>query len=332
MKRIGMTLTLTALAATAFVAWQQVSGQTGSQAQPPAGQPQTAQIQLDQLDAPNPEDIELDMNTVSYAIGMNMGKDIKSSLVEQDELDADEVLKGFNDVLDGNVDESYATGVSIGMSMQRDMMNNPMDLDFDVKQLQAGMNDGMNDADPKIDDQKMQQAMGAFQQKMFALQMQQMQKQQQAQQQMQQQQQAQQADREATAIANAKKAEAFLKDNAKKAGVKTTDSGLQYKVLKQGEGTSPKPTDVVTVHYKGMLEDGSVFDSSYQRGEPITFEVDKLIPAWSEALPMMKTGGKWKLFVPPDLGYGLEGAPPRIPANALLIFEVELLGIEQDAG
>ncbi len=110
----------------------------------------------------------------------------------------------------------------------------------------------------------------------------------------------------------------------KKAGVKKTASGLLYKIEKAGEGASPKATDTVKVHYKGTLTDGTVFDSSYERGEPIEFQLSQLIPAWIEAIPMLKKGGKMEIVLPPELGYGARQAG-KIPANSTLIFEIELL-------
>ena len=122
---------------------------------------------------------------------------------------------------------------------------------------------------------------------------------------------------------------AFLAANAKKDGVVTTASGLQYKVIKSGTGESPKASDKVKVHYHGTLIDGTVFDSSVQRGEPIVFPVGAVIPGWVEALQLMKVGDKWQLFIPAPLAYGESSPSPVIPANSVLIFEVELLGIEK---
>jgi len=116
---------------------------------------------------------------------------------------------------------------------------------------------------------------------------------------------------------------------AKEDGVKTTASGLQYQVMKSGTGETPKLSDTVKVHYHGTLIDGTVFDSSVQRGEPITFPVSGVIPGWVEALQMMKVGDKWKLFIPAKLAYGDHSPTPAIPPNSPLIFEVELLGIEK---
>ena len=123
--------------------------------------------------------------------------------------------------------------------------------------------------------------------------------------------------------------DAFLAQNAVRAGVKVLPSGLQYEVLVDGMGEIPKSTDKVKVHYTGTLLDGTVFDSSVQRGEPATFPVTGVIKGWVEALQLMKTGSKWKLFIPQNLAYGDRGAGGQIGPYATLIFEVELLGIEK---
>lgn len=120
----------------------------------------------------------------------------------------------------------------------------------------------------------------------------------------------------------------FLEENGKRKGVVTLPSGLQYEVLKEGTGPMPKSTDKVTVHYQGTLIDGTIFDSSIQRGEPATFPVTGVIKGWVEALQLMKVGSKWKLFIPQDLAYGERGAGGQIGPYATLIFEVELLGIQ----
>jgi FKBP-type peptidyl-prolyl cis-trans isomerase len=110
---------------------------------------------------------------------------------------------------------------------------------------------------------------------------------------------------------------------------KTTASGLKYQVLKQGTGTvSPKPTDTVKVHYHGTLLNGTVFDSSVERGEPISFPLNRVIPGWTEGLQLMKVGDKFKFEIPPDLAYGTASPSPKIPPNSTLVFEVELLGIQ----
>lgn len=119
----------------------------------------------------------------------------------------------------------------------------------------------------------------------------------------------------------------FLEENGKKEGVKTTPSGLQYVVEKEGEGKSPSPTDEVTVHYTGTLIDGTVFDSSVARGEPATFPLNRVIPGWTEGLQLMKEGAKYKFFIPSDLAYGPHGAGNAIPPHSTLIFDVELIKV-----
>jgi FKBP-type peptidyl-prolyl cis-trans isomerase len=120
----------------------------------------------------------------------------------------------------------------------------------------------------------------------------------------------------------------FLEDNAKKAGVKTTPSGLQYKVLTEGTGKKPKGTETVTVHYRGTLIDGTEFDSSYKRGESISFALNRVIAGWTEGLQLMPTGSKYEFYIPYNLAYGERGAGSVIPPYATLIFEVELLGVK----
>ena len=128
---------------------------------------------------------------------------------------------------------------------------------------------------------------------------------------------------------NLKEGAAYLAENAKKKGVVTTKSGLQYEVLKEGAGAAPKASDVVKVQYRGTLVDGTEFDSSYKRNEPATFPVTGVIPGWTEALQLMKVGGKYRLAIPAELAYK-ENGPGPIGPNAVLLFEVELVGIEQE--
>ncbi|MDY9917538.1 MAG: FKBP-type peptidyl-prolyl cis-trans isomerase [Proteiniphilum sp.] len=127
---------------------------------------------------------------------------------------------------------------------------------------------------------------------------------------------------------NLKEGEAFLEENRKKEGVVTLPSGLQYEVLKEGDGATPKATDKVKCHYHGTLLNGQVFDSSVQRGQPAVFGVNQVIKGWVEALQLMSVGSKWRLYIPSDLAYGTQGAGNSIEPNSALIFDVELLGIE----
>uniref|UniRef100_UPI004026CBFC FKBP-type peptidyl-prolyl cis-trans isomerase n=1 Tax=Candidatus Limisoma sp. TaxID=3076476 RepID=UPI004026CBFC len=126
---------------------------------------------------------------------------------------------------------------------------------------------------------------------------------------------------------NRKNGEAFLTENAKREGIKVTESGLQYEVLESGKGDSPKASDNVEVHYTGKLIDGTVFDSSVERGVPASFGVTQVIPGWVEALQLMHEGDKWRLYIPSDLAYGPNGAGGVIGPNMTLIFEVELLRV-----
>jgi FKBP-type peptidyl-prolyl cis-trans isomerase FklB len=127
---------------------------------------------------------------------------------------------------------------------------------------------------------------------------------------------------------NKKKGEDFLAENAKKPGVKTTDSGLQYLVLKEGTGKKPELNDTVVCHYHGTLIDGTVFDSSVDRGQPASFPVSGVIHGWTEVLQLMKEGSKYRVFIPSQLAYGAHGAPPKIGPNEALIFEIELLEVK----
>ena len=136
------------------------------------------------------------------------------------------------------------------------------------------------------------------------------------------------AQQEAAGMQNKQLGDAFLAENSKKAGVQVTNSGLQYKVIKAGTGATPGPTDTVKCNYRGTLIDGTEFDASANHGGPASFPVNRVIPGWTEALQLMKVGAKWQLFIPAELAYGNNPPGPPIEAGSVLVFEIELLGIQ----
>lgn len=197
---------------------------------------------------------------------------------------------------------SYGIGMNIGNTLKM------QGADVDVNLIARGIKDQMAGGETLLTAQEAQEALRAWQMEMRNKHM-----------------QKQKVEGEE----NKKKGEAFLAENAKKEGVKTLPSGLQYQVLASGTGPTPKSNDVVRAHYRGTLIDGTEFDSSYTRGQPFVTAANRVIRGWTEALTHMKVGDKWKLFIPPDLAYGEHGMPPKIGPSQVLIFELELLGIEQ---
>lgn len=195
---------------------------------------------------------------------------------------------------------AYFLGVSVGQSMTSQGFQKG---DFDPKVFAKGLADALDGKEPELSSEQLQEV----QQKIQTLLVE-------REQEMQSQQQAESS--------------TWLKENAEKEGVKSLQGGVQYKVLESGEGASPEASDTVRVHYTGRLTNGEVFDSSVERGEPATFQVGQVIKGWQMALQEMKVGGKWMLYIPPELAYGERGAPPRIGPNEILVFEVELLAIE----
>ena len=190
---------------------------------------------------------------------------------------------------------SYAIGLSMGQNLMGSGVTS-----LEYADLAAGIKDVLEKNQPQISYQEAQQVLGKF----FS-------------------------ELEAKIAGEAKAAgEAFLAENAKREGVKVTESGLQYEVLGATIGQKPKATDKVRVHYEGTLIDGTVFDSSYKRGESITFGLNQVIKGWTEGLQLMSIGSKYKLYLPYQLAYGERGAGANIPPYAALIFTVELLGIE----
>jgi len=194
----------------------------------------------------------------------------------------------------------YAIGMNIGMNMKM------QGLDIDPDQVSAGLVAAFKGEPTLMDEEQMAQILTAFQQQMQERDMEKM---------------------AAEATVNAVASQKYLEENSKKKGVVTTDTGLQYRVLSEGKGASPKADSTVDVHYRGTLVDGTEFDSSYSRGEPATFPVGNVIPGWTEALQLMKEGDKWEIAIPAELAYADQGAPPVIPPSSALVFEVELLKV-----
>jgi len=189
---------------------------------------------------------------------------------------------------------SYCLGANIGMSLQSQGL-----IELDANIFAGAINDVVSNSELKINSEDINSYLQEYFGKL-------------------------QAEQQKVAIAEG---EEFLKKNSSQEGVVTLESGLQYKVLKEGSGEKPKATDTVTTHYHGTLISGEVFDSSVERSEPASFPVNGVIPGWVEALQLMPVGSKWKLFVPSHLAYGERGAGQKIGPNTTLIFEVELLSI-----
>jgi FKBP-type peptidyl-prolyl cis-trans isomerase FklB len=191
---------------------------------------------------------------------------------------------------------SYSIGLNFGFNFKR------QNVDLNTDAFAAGFKDAMSGRKPLMTEQEVRETMLAFEKDM-------------------EQKQGQIAQK------NAAEGEKFLAENKTKPGVTTTGSGLQYKVLKEGNGPQPKSSDTVTVNYRGTLLDGTEFDSSYKRGQPAQFPVGGVIKGWTEALQLMKVGSKYQLFVPANLAYG-DQARGGIPPNSLLTFEVELMDVK----
>jgi len=199
--------------------------------------------------------------------------------------------------MDNEIDKlSYSLGVNIGNNLKQQGFP-----DVNVDAVATALKDVMSDAETKLTAEEATQALNDYFQK---------------------KQEAAQSENEA-------KGKKFLEENAKKDGIVTLPSGLQYKVLKEGTGAKPGLEDKVTTHYHGTTVDGEVFDSSVDRGEPASFPVGGVIKGWTEALQLMPVGSKWQLFIPSELAYGSRGAGPKIGPNSTLIFDVELLSIDK---
>jgi FKBP-type peptidyl-prolyl cis-trans isomerase FklB len=196
---------------------------------------------------------------------------------------------------------SYGIGLNMGKSLAQEGMD-----DLDSKAVALGIEDAVGKKEQKLKDDELVAAFADLQKRS----------------------EERMTKLNAEAEASGKK---FLAENGKKDGVVTTASGLQYQIVKKADGAQPKPTDVVTVHYEGKLIDGKVFDSSIERGSPIDLPVSGVIPGWVEGLQLMHVGEKVKLFIPADLAYGAQSPSPTIPANSVLVFDLELLAIKDPA-
>ena len=196
---------------------------------------------------------------------------------------------------------SYGIGLNMGKSLAQEGMD-----DLDSQAVAQGIEDAIGKKEQKLKDDELVEAFAFLQKR---------------------------AEERMAALNDeaAKAGKKFLEDNAKRDGVKTTASGLQYEIVTKAEGAQPKATDVVSVHYEGRLTDGKVFDSSIQRGSPIDLPVSGVIPGWVEALQLMHVGEKAKLYIPSELAYGAQSPSPAIPANSVLVFDLELLSIKDPA-
>ena len=197
---------------------------------------------------------------------------------------------------------SYSIGLSIGSNFKQ------QSIDVTLEPLMAGIRDALLSRKPMMTEPEIKATMDAFRKQMNAK----MQKQ-----------------KDSQASTNLAEGEQFLRKNGKKPGVITTASGLQYEIISKGTGAKPKSTDTVVTHYTGTLLNGKVFDSSRKRNSPATFPVNGVIKGWTEALQLMETGSKWKLYIPSSLAYGSRGAGNVIGPNATLVFEIELLEIKK---
>jgi FKBP-type peptidyl-prolyl cis-trans isomerase FklB len=198
---------------------------------------------------------------------------------------------------------SYSMGARVGNSLKKES------IDINTNAFVQGFKDVLSGGKKLMTDQEVNETLMTFQKEMMA---------------------KEEARLKELGEKNKKEGEAFLAENGKKEGIVTLPSGLQYKVLTEGTSDMPKLTDKVSIHYRGSLIDGTEFDSSYQRGQPATFQVNGVISGMSEALQLMKVGSKWQLFIPSNLAYGERGAGDDIGPNAALIFEFELLSIKEE--
>jgi FKBP-type peptidyl-prolyl cis-trans isomerase len=238
------------------------------------------------------------MNTWKRASAMGLAA-LAATFFACDKIDT----KGSRELKTQKDRVSYGIGLDIGRSFKQ---QNLAAGDVDLDKLRIGINDALGGVKPILSDSQLQETMMAFQKEMMA---------------------RVDSTNKIKAAENEKVAKAFFEKNGKEPGVITTASGLQYKVLTEGKGAKPDSASTVTVNYVGTLLDGTEFDSSIKRGQPVSFPVGNVIKGWTEALQLMPVGSKWKLFIPPALGYGERGAGKQIGPNSALIFEVELISL-----
>jgi FKBP-type peptidyl-prolyl cis-trans isomerase FklB len=200
---------------------------------------------------------------------------------------------------------SYIIGLDVGSNLKK------QSIEVDPDLLMKGLKDGLGGNKPLMSEQEMTETKTAFSQEMMK---------------------KHEAEQQIIGEKNKKEEKSFFAENKKKEGVITLPSGLQYKIITQGTGKTPKTTDTVTVNYRGTLINGTEFDSSYKRGQPATFPLKGVIPGWTEALQLMKEGSKWQLFIPSNLAYGDKSAGNIIGPNSALIFEVELISVHESSG
>lgn len=280
------------------------------------------------------KEIKSERDKISYSLGAQVGNSFKQGKIT---IDTAKCSKGLKDALDEKTLEykedemaqimndfqnemsermsaggepgefkvdmnkvSYIIGTQIGQNFKL----NEMDISADI--FVRGLDDITNDRTPALTDAEIGEVVQKFDEGMRV---------------------KQEASYNEALTKNITEASAFLEENAKKSGITTLPDSLQYEIITEGSGPKPKAENTVKVHYKGTLIDGTEFDSSYSRNQPAEFPLTGVIKGWTEILQLMKTGAKWKVFIPPELGYGANGSPPIIGPNSLLIFEIELLEI-----
>mgnify|MGYP005847800747 CR=1 FL=1 len=194
---------------------------------------------------------------------------------------------------------SYAVGYDIGMNLRR------QGIDLQIEQVMQAIRDTHNEAEPSVPREEMQQILTTLNEELREKRMQELRE---------------------LADENQAKSNEFLQKNRSKDGVVVLPSGVQYKVIQEGDGERPGPADTVQVHYRGSRMDGLEFDSSFARGKPETFEVDQVLQGWQEILPLMREGAEWRIYVPPELGFGLRGQPPVGP-NEAVVFDLRLVSV-----